>query len=224
MKKIGFITGIKKEALILKQAANYPKSKIISAGLKPGSAYSSAKQLAKEGCSTLISFGFAGALDPRLAAGDLVLPTSVMDPVGNIFNTDEILHTKISNHFSKKFTLAGGKVFGSKKIIWTAKEKKMIFVRHRATTVDMESLGVAQAAQESNCAFLIIRAISDTASQDLPSESLRSIKLDHQIRLANIFWKLSTNLNEFPSMLQLAKNSRKARTKLRDVARLGFSI
>jgi nucleoside phosphorylase len=225
MRQIGFITGIEKEALILKQTANYAKSKIVSTNTKPGDAYTQAKKLAEDGCTILISFGFAGALDPTLAAGDLFLPKSVVDPVGNIFRTDRILLKRVSDHFAKNFSLpASGKIFGSDKIIWKAAEKRQIFDRYGAEAVDMESLGVAQAAKEVNCTFLVVRAITDIANQSLPKKSLESININGRVQISDILWNLVTNVNEFPSFLRLAYNSRKAHVRLRDVARSGFGL
>ena len=224
MQRIGFITGIEKEALILKKTYNYTESEIIWTNMDPDRAYTQAKKLAKDGYSTIISFGFSAALDPNLAAGDLVLPTTVVDAAGRIFPTDVILHKKMKNHFSQKFSTVNGTVFGSDKIIWEANEKKQIFDIYSATTVDMESLGIAKAAEESGCSFLIVRAISDTASQNLPMKSLKSITVTGRIKIINIIWNLLTNLNESSDMLKLALNSRKAQTRLHEVARFGFGI
>ena len=224
MQRIGFITGIEKEALILKKTYNYTESEIIWTNIDPDRAYTQARKLAKDGHSTIISFGFSAALDPNLAAGDLVLPTTVVDTTGRVFTTDAILHKKMKNHFSQKIPTANGTVFGSNKIIWEANEKKQIFDIYSATTVDMESLGVAKAAKESGCSFLIVRAISDVASQNLPVKSLRSITMTGQIRIINIIWDLFTNLNETPDMLKLTLNTRKAQARLHDVARFGFGI
>jgi adenosylhomocysteine nucleosidase len=224
MKRIGFITGIEKEAIILRKTHHYSKSKISWVGNKQGNAYTQANTLVKSGCNILISFGFAGALDPQLSAGDLVTPKSVVDAEGNIFKTDDNLHQKITSHFSKKFKLSSGRLFGSETIIWNTDEKKRIFKMYSTATVDMESLGVAQAAHESNCSFLIVRAISDTANQNLPVESLKSIDLNSNIKIGYILKDLAKNLNELPSLLRLAQNSHKAQACLRGVARLGFGM
>ena len=224
MKKIGFVTGIKKEAAILQKIAHHAKSEIIWVGNKQGSAYTQANTLAKNGCEILISFGFAGALDPQLSAGDLVVPKSVGDAEGNIFTTNHKLHQKISYHFSHKFNVSSGISFGSETIIWNADEKKRLFNQYNTSIVDMESIGVARAATENDCYFLIVRSVSDTANQSLPKESLKSINLNNDIRILDVLKDLAKNLNELPSLLQLAQNSRKAHVCLRDVAKLGFGI
>jgi len=222
--QLGFITAIAKEAEILRKTQNYSQSEIICVGTQKGSAYTEANKLVKNGCSVLISFGLAGALDPKLAAGDLIIPKSVADAEANIFKSDYDLQRKMVNHFSKHFNVSEGKLFGSEAIIWSIREKKRIFQIHKATTVDMESLGVARAATENNCPFLIVRAISDTANQDLPIKSLASVGLNGSINPGNILKDLTKNLNETPSLLRLAYNSHKAFLRLNNVAKLGFGF
>ena len=224
MRKIGFITGLEKEAIILQKIVHYAKSEIIWVGNKQGSAYAQANTLVKNGCEILISFGIAGALDPQLSAGDLVIPKSVTDAKCNTFRTDYNLHQQISHHFSNKFKVSSGTLFGSETIIWDADEKKRLFDEYNTKIVDMESFGVARAANENNCSFLIVRSISDIANQSLPKESLKSIDLNNNIKLGNILIDLAKNPNELPSLLRLAQNSRKAHVCLQKVAKLGFGI
>ena len=130
MRKIGFITGLEKEAIILRKIDHYTNSEIIWVGNKQGSAYTQANTLVKNGCEILISFGFAGALDPELSAGDLVIPKSVTDAECNTFSTDYNLYQKISRHFSNKFKVSGGTLFGSETIIWDADEKRRLFNKY----------------------------------------------------------------------------------------------
>ncbi len=224
MRQIGFITGIKKEAEILRNTSHYSQSNIICVDNQKGNAYTEANKLAKNGCSTLISFGLAGALDPKLAVGDIIIPKSVADAEGNIFKPGYDLHQKIAKHLSKTFKVSDGRLFGSEAIIWNTKEKKRIFQIHKAATVDMESFGVAKAATENNCPFLIVRVISDTANQGLPVKSLASIGQNDNINPGQILKDLTKNLNEFPSFLRLAFNSHKAFLRLTNVAQLGFGI
>ncbi|MGH8575019.1 MAG: purine phosphorylase, partial [Gammaproteobacteria bacterium] len=47
-------------------------------GMGQARAYRAARSLAGQGVSALVSFGTAGALAPRLAAGDVVLGTAVL--------------------------------------------------------------------------------------------------------------------------------------------------
>ena len=223
-KKIGFITGLRKEAIVLQKMLDYTESRIVWVENKQGNAYIQANRLVKNGCNILISFGYAGALDPQLSSGDLVIPKLVIDEKNNIFKTDKELHKKLLGHFSNKIKLSSGRLFGSETIIWDAEEKKRLLKRYNTKTVDMESLGVAQAAIENNCSFLVVRAISDTAKQNLPRHTLKSFSLTNSIKISSILLDLAKHPNELPSLLKLAQNSQKAQACLQNVAKLGFGI
>ena len=140
------------------------------------------------------------------------------------FKTDKELHKKLLGHFSNKIKLSSGRLFGSETIIWDAEEKKRVLKRYNTKTVDMESLGVAQAAIENNCSFLVVRAISDTAKQNLPRHTLKSFSLTNSIKISSILLDLAKHPNELPSLLKLAQNSQKAQACLQNVAKLGFGI
>lgn len=224
MNRIGFITGIKVEANILRKASKYSKSIIISVENTEGGAYEEADTIAKSGCDILISFGFAGALDPRLAAGDLVIPNSVVDSERKIYKVDYKLHGKLTKRFSKNLKPSNGRLFSSDAVITDTTSKKKIFNMFNAVAVDMESAGVAKAATENNCSFMIIRAISDTAYQNLPRRSLNSFYLGNSVKIGNILLDLARNLHELPEFTNLTYNSYKAFSSLRRIARLGLGI
>lgn len=224
MTRIGFITGIKKESEILRKCTNYPHNDIVCAGADSKRAYYQASKLVTNGCSLLISFGIAGGLDPALKAGDLVLASSLVDEKHNIFNLDQREQKKLITHLSTTFNISNNKIFGSTNIISSTKEKQRLFISHTATAVDMESLGVAQAANEKKCPFLIIRAIADTADQHLPTASLRSIDKNGNIKIGTILLDLALNPKDLTGLIKLAFNSRKALTSLSRVAVLGFGL
>ena len=221
MARIGFITGIKKEAEIL---LGYPNAKIVCAGAKTDNAYAQANSLIKNGCEILISFGVAGALDPSLNAGDIVLPRSVIHKDGTVFKTASDLHQKSSSHMSEKFSPSNGPIFGSTTLISNSAEKQRLFQSHGTIAVDMESLGVAKAAQENDCPFLAIRAISDTAQQNLPAASLQAIDQDGNIKIARVLKELAKKPSDLPALLKLGGNSSKAFASLRRVAALGLGF
>ena len=78
---IGVVTGMMFEAAILNRwqaalGANAPMVEV--AGVSPATADSKARALLERGAGALVSFGVAGALDPALAAGTLVLPARII--------------------------------------------------------------------------------------------------------------------------------------------------
>ncbi|MGD0108383.1 MAG: hypothetical protein ABSC06_30745, partial [Rhodopila sp.] len=67
---LGFVVGLTAEARIAKRFG-YP---VLAGGGRPEGADAAANRLVKQGANALVSFGFAGGLDPALRAGAVVIP------------------------------------------------------------------------------------------------------------------------------------------------------
>ena len=91
----------------------------------------------------VISAGFCGALAENLKIGDVIVSD-----------------------------LRDRKLYCSPKPLFTCEEKTAAFKREGAVIVDMESSGVASAAQKSGIPFIAIKAVSDTLLEDLPKSFL----------------------------------------------------
>ena len=139
--RIGFITGIEKEAAILREKTSY--SDIACAGANSDNAYHQAIKLVKNNCDILISFGVAGALDPMLTPGDVILPRSVTNESGTIFEVDLDLYQTVTSHLSENFKVSSGTLYGSNTTISDTAEKQRLNQSLGTTAVDMESFGVA---------------------------------------------------------------------------------
>lgn len=217
--RIGFITGIQKEAAILKKNSGTQKSDIKCAGANSKRAYNLASNLAQGGSEMLISFGVAGALDPSLNPGDLIIPDQIIGLNNGAKNTSK---DHLIFHLGSCLDYRNGSLLGSEKLVTTAAEKLSLYKTTGAVAVDMESLSVATAACDHGLPFLVIRAISDTADQDLPSVTFKAIDEQGYSQLGAIIFELSKKPNELPGLIRLARNSTKALDTLRSVAALGF--
>ena len=105
----------------------------------------------------LISSGFAGALDPHLVCGDLVVGENFSDPV--------LLHACRS--------LAGdpciyGKLATEPRVVATVEAKAALARESGAVAVDMETQTIREICVRAGVPMLSLRAISDTARQPLP--------------------------------------------------------
>jgi len=93
----------------------------------------------------LYSVGFAGALDPRLKAGDVVQPAQVID-------ASDGSRTDLSEGKGVLVT------FGS---VASPPQKAQLRDSYGAQVVDMEAAAVGRAAQASGVKFAAVKAISD---------------------------------------------------------------
>lgn len=103
----------------------------------------------------IVLAGFAGALDPSIHIGDVIVDAP-----------DEC---EISTQFIH------GTIHGTDRIVATPAEKQSLFSTTRSMAVDMESAAVRSCAATAGVPLVIIRAISDAADQTLNNELLKLI-------------------------------------------------
>ena len=107
----------------------------------------------------LISTGFAGGIDPRLATGDLLIATN--------FSAPELLA-------KSRALLAGdahaffGALTSQPQVAASVAEKSALAAATGALGVDMETASIAAACARAGVPLLAVRAISDSAREPLP--------------------------------------------------------
>jgi adenosylhomocysteine nucleosidase len=100
----------------------------------------------------LLSVGFAGALDPRLRVGNILVPAFLIDANdGNRFETRSGSGAVLSSPF-----IAG------------AAQKAKLAKAYGAEAVDMEGAAVGRGAQSHGIPFMAVKSISDEVGFELP--------------------------------------------------------
>ena len=107
----------------------------------------------------LISAGFAGALNPELQIGDLLLSEN--------FSSPELLRSP--NFDCAENGLLVGKLMTVPKVIVSNSERERWAVESDAVAVDMETKFIAAACAIHRVPMLSLRVISDTPSEPLPA-------------------------------------------------------
>jgi nucleoside phosphorylase len=107
----------------------------------------------------VVAAGFAGAVDPDLEVGDLVVATNYSDP--------ELLAR------SRNRARGAGRVFFGAlqtvpRVLETCEAKRQLARESDALAVEMETSAIAAECQHRGIPLLALRAISDTASTPLP--------------------------------------------------------
>ncbi len=125
---------------------------LICAGTGVDRAYTAAKALIEK-CSprVLISIGFAGSCVPHLRPGSVVVPAMLLESA-----TGKSFHC----------AFGAGRLVTLDRVAGIAR-KQEAFARFGSLAVDMEAAGVAAAAAEYGREFAAIKAISDSAEEDL---------------------------------------------------------
>ncbi len=123
--------------------------------------------------SGLLMLGVAGAVQPGLQTGDLVLSSRYYrqdcDAQPDFLEPDPSLwqwalaaadNSDLPVVYADSLTVSG--------LVTTVAAKQDIHCRYPAAVVNMEDYWVAQAAQEAGMPFISVRAVLDTAQQPLP--------------------------------------------------------
>ena len=129
-------------------------------GVGPLAATASIRRvLAKDRPRLLICAGFAGGLDPRVRAGDLVVADNFSTP-GLRARAQAVAGEKPRRFF--------GSLVSCEDPVETVKAKSALALETGALAVDMETAAVADACRDAGVPLLAVRAISDAAATPLP--------------------------------------------------------
>ena len=99
--------------------------------------------------SGIISTGFCGALDPALRIGEIVIDIAATQP-------------------RECRPARAWKILSMARVAVTSVEKCALHRETGAAAVEMEAAAIAEKAKEWGVPFYSIRAVSDTASEDMP--------------------------------------------------------
>lgn len=214
MSRIGALVGLPMEADILRRgfASAAVPIEIRCAGADPARAAAEAAGLVAGGADLLLSFGFAGALDPRLAPGDLLLADRVLGPRGIAHGTDPDIDARLAAALAPLLRVRTGAILGVERVIDRPAEKARLFAETGALAVDMESLPLAAAS--AGRALLVLRAIADPAARAIPRAALGALDGKGRLRIGNLLAALARNPGDLGGLAALARDSGAARASL----------
>jgi adenosylhomocysteine nucleosidase len=153
-----FITGILNGKEIL----------IVKTGVGTKKAASAARLILKSYKPHLVlSVGAAGAVDPALNTGDIVVINKIFQKNGDCFICDDQISRNAFQLIRESgYSVSRGDCMTINRFIHSRQEKKRIFSMSAPSIVDMESAAEARVFSSSNISFLNVRVISDTARSD----------------------------------------------------------
>jgi adenosylhomocysteine nucleosidase len=189
---------------------------VACSGIGKDNATKAAELLVSKGVKGLISWGCAGALTPDLKPGALLFPEKILTATGQTVNTTEHWLT----HIKKNLPIIHRSVrlVESLSLIATADDKKKLHQQTHAVAVDMESAAIVQVAEKAGISSLVIRAIADSASLNVPSALSYALNTEGEIVLNKLFKYLLTHPQQLPTLIQLGLHFNQAKNKLKAVA------
>ena len=183
---------------------------LIVSGMGPTAAGEAARALVAAGAEALISWGMAGALDPALVAGTLVLPGEVVSPEGALFLAARDWRERLAAALVAAHPVCSGRLLTCCEAIASTQDKALAFRQTAAAAVDMESSAVAEVAAGHRLPFLAVRAIVDTAGDAVPQAALTAAAGPGAVGLGRVLGSLARNPRDLPALLRLAGRYRAA--------------
>jgi len=163
--------------------------------------------------SFVLSAGVAGALDPDLRAGDLLLGETVVsgpDPEAPAVLSDARLLEAVASAAAREgLRVRRGRSLTVDGIVGDPAAKAGLRLSTGADVVEMESYRVGLAAQERGLPFLAVRAVLDEAADPLP-ELPGVVAPDGTERMWAVLPYLVAHPQRLPLLLRLARSQRRA--------------
>ena len=228
MNRVGVVAALAAEARTLGKAVrrrdglwSLSDGALLAVGGMGGAlAAGAARSLVDAGAAGLLSFGFAGGLDPSLSAGTVVLPTEIVSGKGGRFMTSTDWRERLCVAFAERRPAAGALLTSAAPIDSVA-DKASAFRETGAVAVDMESLSVAEVAAAHRLPFIAVRVIVDTAADVLPRAVLAANRAG-SLSLPHLLGGLALAPLELVVLIRLAQRYRAATRSLAGVARAGL--
>ena len=155
----------------------------------------------------MLSSGIAGAVDPTLKAGDVVIDGDFAELLRNMLPDARL-----------------GRIIGSDRIIATKEEKHIIFQETGALAVDMETHIAARVATRHGVPLAALRVILDGADDTLPPAALVGMRPNGGMATGAVLASLARNPGQLPALLRTGVSARRAFRSLErchDVLRRG---
>jgi len=151
----------------------------------------------------VISAGLCGGLDPALRAGDLVLPSGVVDARGERHEVARRHHARAQERLEGRART--GDLLEVADVVATPAAKAALFMRTAAVAVDMESAHILRAAAAAGCPALVVRAVSDAAGEALPPPLLDVVAPGGRLRPGRALGAVLASPAAWPALLRLRR-------------------
>lgn len=215
MTLLGFLTGVRAEARVLRALPGAPPL-VACSGADADRAERRAGELVTRGATALVSIGLAGGLAEGLKAGALLLPSEVLLPDGSLRAVHPAWRAAVlARARGAGVGLLDGRVASVRQAVTTPAAKRALAERSGAVAVDMESAAVAMAAQAAGLPFLVLRAIADPVDAAIPRPALAAVAADGGLRPLAVAARALRDPRCLPAVLRLARDGRAGLSALR---------
>ena len=225
MKPIGIVSALAAEARTL-GAASARGAGLLElgdgvllavSGIGKVAAAAAARRLVLAGATGLASYGMAGALDPALICGTVVLPEALASLDGATpAATSPAWRQHVRAALPGSCIAAAGRLLTCERPL--GRDAKAAAWRScGAIAVDMESAAIAQVAGQAGLPFIALRVIVDTAADELPAAVLAASS-GGRLRIGTLIGGLLRAPGDLGALIRLSARYRIASRMLSAVA------
>lgn len=184
-------------------------------GAEPADA--AGRKLLEHGAKALASWGFAAALDPELEPGSLILPDRVIAVDSTVFPVHPGWREHLADCLHRDFGTHTGPLLETQNMLTDPASKRALFECCKAIAADMESAAIAALAREAGVGFIVVRAITDSASMAIPQWLPGLIDRDGRVNSPRLIRRLVVTPRHWGTFMCLAAGLRAAQATLSGV-------
>lgn len=161
-----------------------------------------------------ITSGFAGALRPEYQIGQVVAGQRVYaeSPRGDEGSPSIASSDPLISFATECGATIAGRFYSAERVVTRAEEKAHL--SHLADAVEMESFEIMREAAADGVPAIVIRAISDTANEDLPLDMNEVLSDEGKVSMTRVLGQVALNPQAVPGLVRLGQNSKKAAESL----------
>lgn len=232
MNRVGIVTALAREARALApEIAGAADSRAVPihafgealltvSGMGWESALRGGRALMEAGATALASVGTAGALDPALGCGAIVLPGEVVSLESAPVPTHRLWRQALEVALPRELVCTG-RLLSTRQPLGSRLDKAIARRAMRSAAVDMESAAVARLAADAGLPFIAVRVIVDIAGEDLPRAVLAASRAAHP-SVGRLLARLAGTPQDIGPLIRLAKRFRAACTVLASIGEPGL--
>lgn len=152
--------------------------------------------------TALLGAGVAGALSPGLAVGDVLVSRRIRDSHGDVAPPDARLLAQALENTGAR---AGTFLTVGRPVVLASLKKALLQTLEDGgpAAADMESSAWARAAASRGIPYLVARAISDRAEEDLPEYLGHCVGSDGAIRRSSVVLRALAQPATIPALLRM---------------------
>jgi adenosylhomocysteine nucleosidase len=161
-----------------------------------------------------ISSGLAGALQNRLVPGDIIAPKVLIaeNQYADLPSDELKVDASLRSMAIDSGAVSADCLLTTDRVLVKAAQK--CGCSSRAQSVDMESFEIVKEAHAWGARTVVLRAISDTADEDLPIDFNLTVSKKQRISVTKIMLQLAKNPFVLPALIRFGRQSQKAASRL----------